>query len=314
MATTTTNELTNNDSNIQTRNTQWGTAVTGQLADDFLRFEGSGGSVVNGSQQAIYNGMFGGNQVQGGILNITVVQARLAKNYGMTRMDPYCRLRVGIQVFETPTSYNGSKTPRWNKLVQCHIPDTLREFHVEIFDECSFSVDERIAWGVVKLTDSLFEGDTVEHWHSLCGKQGDDKEGMIHIVLKYQKFEGQPFVNGPAIMQNPMMVVNPMGGAMGAPMVVNAPMYGYGAPYVPGAIVAQQQPTQNNYIVTPAQPQSQQTQQTQPQQPQIDPAAVQTLKEMCPTLDEDIILSVLHQSGGNVDRAAGTLLEMSATG
>jgi len=307
-ATTASNgELPINDVQPQTRNTQWGTAVTGELADDFLRLEGGGG--VMNPNPAMYNGMFAGNpqNVQGGILNITVVQARLAKNYGMTRMDPYCRLQVGIQVFETPTSYNGSKTPRWNKLIQCHIPDTLREFNIEIFDECSFSIDERIAWGVVKLTDAVFEGDTVENWYSLCGKQGEDKEGMIHIVLKYQQFEGQAFMGGPAFMQNPMMVVNPMGAPIGAPMVVNSPMYGYSS-FAPSVVThpqqqqQQQQPTQ---IITPT---------PQPiQQPQFDGASLKTLKEMCPSLDEDIILSVLQQSGGNVDRAAGTLLEMSAS-
>lgn len=284
----------NNDVKLQTRNTQWGTAVTGELADDFLRIEGGGGNmmVVN---PAAYNAMFAGNQQSGGILNITVVQARLAKNYGMTRMDPYCRLQVGVQVFETPTSYNGSKTPRWNKLVQCHIPDTLKEFHIEIFDECSFSIDEKIAWGI-KLTDEVFEGDTVENWHSLCGKQGDDKEGMIHIVLKYQKFEGQAFhMGGPAVIQNPMMVVNPMG----APMVVNSPIYGY-SPFAHQAVI-----TPQSVQPTPAPP---------PQTPQIqvNEADLKTLKEMCPSLDDDIILTVLHQSGGNIDRAAGQLLEMGA--
>ena len=281
-------------------NTQWGNAVTGELAEDFLRIESQGGNTMGVNPAAYYNTMFAGQQ-HGGMLTITLVQARLAKNYGMTRMDPYCRLRVGVQVFETPTSYNGSKTPRWNKIIQCQIPETLKEFYVEIFDECSFSIDERIAWGNIKLTSDVFDGETVESWHTLCGKQGDEKEGMIHIVLKYQKYD-QPVA---PIMQNPMMIVNPMG----APMVVNSPpLYGYTS-FAPPTILTQQ-------TVHPAALPQQQIQQNGNVQ-QISTEAherdLKTLKEMCPAMDDDIIKSVLQQSGGNLDRAAEQLLEMSAT-
>ena len=48
------------------------------------------------------------------------------------------------------------------------------------------SLDDRIAWGYFEFTDDVLNGETVEEWVPLTGKQGNEKEGNVNIILSLQ--------------------------------------------------------------------------------------------------------------------------------
>ncbi|XP_071941810.1 toll-interacting protein A-like [Antedon mediterranea] len=282
--------------------------MVGELPDDFLSIGGGGGGITvpDGHSQQINNdeqtarmlqyeqnvnpGTY--QQATVGRLSITVSQAKLAKNYGVTRMDPYCRIRVGHSVFETPTDSNGSKNPRWNKVIQCNLPTGVNTFYLEIFDEKSFTTDNRIAWAHITIPQCVVSGDTKEDWYSLSGKQGNDKEGMINLVLSYSQVAATPWLMQQQFPAAPPVMVLPSAYAypgVGAPMAVYPPMR---PPVVQGPVMHQHQ-----------------QQHPQPPPP-ITPEDIKSINEMFPDTEPEVIKSVLEANRGNREAAVTTLLNM----
>ena len=47
------------------------------------------------------------------------------------------------------------------------------------------ALDDRVAWAYYQFPSDMFNGETVEEWVALSGKQGEGQEGNINIILSF---------------------------------------------------------------------------------------------------------------------------------
>ena len=214
------------------------------------------------------------NQNVIGRLTATIVEARLNKNYGVTRMDPYARLRIGHNVYETPTCQNGAKEPKWNKTVNCFIVAGTKSIDLEIYDECTFSTDSLIAHTSIPLTDKLMSRqEMLDDWWPLSGQEGQEKEGMIHLILSVHKV-------------TPGSVPAPAPAGVAPSLTGGKPM-AYKTAYLP-----QQQPP--------------------PQPPALTPEDLEEFSKMFPEIEKSVIEAVFVESGGNKEATVNALLQLGS--
>lgn len=230
-----------------------------------------------------------------GRLSVTVVEAKLTKNYGLTRMDPYVRLRIGHVVYETVTATNGGKNPHWNNaVIHCQMPMGVNTIRLQIYDECNFTMDELVAWTDILIPDAVFRGETHEDWHPLSGKMGDDQEGFINLVLSFTP-------SSTAMQQQQAGAI--VGGAM--------PVYIAGQSYPPGSVIVTQQVHPHRQPVV-GQQQQQQLPPPPPPPAVFNEADFAQITELFPNMEKDVVRSVYEVNGFSKDVTINCLLQLSS--
>lgn len=54
---------------------------------------------------------------------------------------------------------------------------------IEVYDECALTMDELIAFGQITIPQQVLKYQSADEWFPLSGKQGENKEGSIHLVF-----------------------------------------------------------------------------------------------------------------------------------
>lgn len=214
-------------------------------------------------------------------LYISIVEAKLNKNYGMTRMDPFCCIRVNHTVYETETCHNGAKNPTWTRPISVMVGnEPVEAVYLEIYDEGTISGNTKVAWTKILLPQQMKVNEAVDDWWPLSGGLGEDKEGTVHVIFTLKHFQQQIPIYNPA----------------GAGVVPPARFQAVPTPPIPG-----------NQQITTQQPD---TATQLPQAPLYTQEDIQQLKDLFPSNEEEVIKTVLEASRGNKNSAIDILLNM----
>lgn len=221
-----------------------------------------------------------------GRLTVTVLEARLAKNYGfLSRMSPYCRLRIGHCVTETQPVENGGVEPRWNMTFSCYLLRGVDHIDLEIYDRCMFRSDSMIAHGALRIpkevTDNLM---AVDEWWPLSGQEGHLKEGQIHLILSLQPVSGASvqLVPGQRLQQvRPTEMHHPVGGHS-----------------QDGTGRQQDGQPETGGVPRPAPP------------PKLTDEQLDEFCKMFPNIDKDVIVSVFQENRGSQEATVTSLLQL----
>ena len=118
------------------------------------------------------------NTATSGILDITVIEARLTRDtetFG--KMDPYCKITTRQQEFKTAVQNGAGLTPTWNETFEIDVKYVGDDCNIEVHDE-DLGSDDMVGIYTFKLSSLCVNGG-LDEWFPIAylGKQS----GQVHL-------------------------------------------------------------------------------------------------------------------------------------
>jgi len=215
-----------------------------------------------------------------GYLTLTIAEARLIKNsgpLGLLRMDPYVRFQMGHLIHETPTASGGGKNPQWKMSYRINLYKGMNRMLFEIYDQRSFTEDSFIGECNVVIPEEVVNGETSQHWYSLMGRDENltENQGEILIIMSLTR----DFRDDQPILDNPNFTND--------------------VPRSSSSLSSSSTSHSNS--------------QSEPTTPTYSLDDIRTIEEMFPTVDRQLIVTLLDKHAGNKDLTVNELLQTTGS-
>ena len=192
-----------------------------------------------------------------GNLIIKPLSARLAhdtETFG--KMDPYCQIKIGGQVYKTKVATDAGKYPSWTDTFSFRKNESDDLGEIEVWDYDSMSKNDQIGAGAFSLNSIISGGAKASKWISMTYKGKNAGEILLEVEFYPDASKEKPAatqqVPGYGYPYPPPMYPAPMYGAppMYPPMYQQPAPYGYQQPGYPPAY-QQPPPYQGGYQQPP---------------------------------------------------------------
>jgi hypothetical protein len=119
------------------------------------------------------------------------IQAKLVRDKEIvSKMDPYCTIKVGEQNLHSETSQKGGTHPHWHNSITMPLPTEQSTCFVEIKDDKFLSPDDNVGACELDIKELQTEG-TIRKWYPLYHEENFTGEILMESTYMYEDPSGR---------------------------------------------------------------------------------------------------------------------------